>query len=172
MGISNLSDYPAAKVVVACLKCRLRVQYDRAAMIAASGDRPLPTCSPALHGATAARWSTGRRSISMSVAAQPTRSFPTCCARPGSCDGFRGTNSPAGCSGKMVTHSRTRYVAIKFEIRRELAIAKAKRGNDWQVQSIENSWRDTMDDRETLRDVRQLNRTGSMFTRVICAIDG
>ncbi len=33
MGISKLSDYPAAKSVVACLKCRLRVQYDRAAII-------------------------------------------------------------------------------------------------------------------------------------------
>ncbi len=42
MGISNLSDYPAAKFVVACLKCRLRVQYDRAAMLSAGGDRPLP----------------------------------------------------------------------------------------------------------------------------------
>jgi hypothetical protein len=72
----------------------------------------------------------------------------------------------------MVTQSRTRYVAIKVEIRREPAITRAKRGNDWQVQSLENGWRDTMDDRETLRDVRQLNRTGSMFTRVICAIDG
>ncbi len=72
----------------------------------------------------------------------------------------------------MVTQSRTRYVAIKVEIRRELAIAKAKRGNGWQVQSIENSCRDMMDARETLRGVRQLNRTGSMFTRVICAIDG
>jgi hypothetical protein len=40
--ISNLSDYPAAKIVVACLKCRLRVQYDRAAMLATGGDRPLP----------------------------------------------------------------------------------------------------------------------------------
>ncbi len=72
----------------------------------------------------------------------------------------------------MVTQSRTRYVAVKVEIRRELAIARAKRGNDWQVQSIENSWGDTMDDRETLRDIHHLNRTGSMFTRVICAIDG
>ena len=72
----------------------------------------------------------------------------------------------------MVTQNRTRYVAIKVEIRRELAIARAKRGNDWQVQSIENSWGDTMDDRQTLRDIRHLNRAGSMFTRVICAIDG
>jgi hypothetical protein len=72
----------------------------------------------------------------------------------------------------MATQSRTRYVAIKVEIRRELTVAKARRGNDWQVQSIENSWGDTMDDRETLRDVRHLNRIGSVFTRVICAIDG
>ena len=62
----------------------------------------------------------------------------------------------------MVTQSRTRYVAIKVEIRRELTVAKARRGNDWQVQSIENSW----------GDVRHLNRIGSVFTRVICAIDG
>jgi hypothetical protein len=60
--------------------------------------------------------------------------------------------------------------AIRQEIRRELAIAKAKRGNDWQVQSIENSWGDTMDDRETLKILRQINRTGSMFARIIGAI--
>jgi hypothetical protein len=78
----------------------------------------------------------------------------------------------AGYSAWMtVTQSKTTDEAIKAEIRRQLAIAKAKRGNDWQVQSIENSWGDTMDDRETLRDVRQLNRTGSMFTRVICGFD-
>jgi hypothetical protein len=39
-----------------------------------------------------------------------------------------------------VTQSKTTDEAIKAEIRRQLAIAKAKRGNDWQVQSIENSW--------------------------------
>jgi hypothetical protein len=70
-----------------------------------------------------------------------------------------------------VTQSKTTDEAIKAEIRRQLAIAKAKRGNDWQVQSIENSWDDTMDDRETLRDIRSLNRTGSMFARVICGFD-
>jgi hypothetical protein len=42
-----------------------------------------------------------------------------------------------------VTQSITRDDAIKAEIRRELEIAKAKQGNDWQVQAIENSWGDT-----------------------------
>jgi hypothetical protein len=70
-----------------------------------------------------------------------------------------------------VTQSKTPDEAIKVEIRRELAIARAKRGDDWQVQSIENSWGDTMNDRETLRDIRSLNRTGSMFAWVICGFD-
>jgi hypothetical protein len=60
--------------------------------------------------------------------------------------------------------------AIRREIRRELAIAKAKRGNDWQLQSLENSWGDTMGDRETLKIIRRLNGTGSMFASIICAI--
>ncbi len=42
MGISNLSDYPAAKIVLACLKSRLRVQYDRAAVLAGGGNRAAP----------------------------------------------------------------------------------------------------------------------------------
>ena len=60
--------------------------------------------------------------------------------------------------------------AIRAEIRRELAIAKATRGNDWQVQSIVNSWGDTMDDRETLKAVRRLNQTGSMFETIVGTI--
>lgn len=36
-----LSSYPAEKVVVTCTKCGLRKRYDKAAMLAAGGDRPL-----------------------------------------------------------------------------------------------------------------------------------
>ncbi|RWA84942.1 hypothetical protein [Mesorhizobium sp.] len=44
----------------------------------------------------------------------------------------------------------------------ELAIARAKHGSSWEVQSIVNSWGDTMDDRETLAAIRLFNRTGSV----------
>ena len=37
-----LSAYPAGKVILACDKCGLNVQYDKAAMLAAGGDRALP----------------------------------------------------------------------------------------------------------------------------------
>lgn len=50
--------------------------------------------------------------------------------------------------------------AVRCEIRR----------NSWEVQSIANSWGDTMDDRETLAAIRLFNRTGSMFASVICSI--
>ncbi|MER9629612.1 hypothetical protein [Mesorhizobium sp. M0296] len=60
--------------------------------------------------------------------------------------------------------------AVRCEIRRELAVARAKHGNSWEVQSIANSWGHTMDDRETLAAIRLLNRTGSMFAGVICSI--
>lgn len=60
--------------------------------------------------------------------------------------------------------------AVRCEIRRELAVARAKHGNSWEVQSIANSWDDTMDDRETLTAIRLFNRTGSMFAGVICSI--
>lgn len=55
--------------------------------------------------------------------------------------------------------------AVRCEIRRELAVAGAKLGNSWEVQSIVNSW-----DRETLAAIRLFNRTGSMFADVICSI--
>ena len=51
--------------------------------------------------------------------------------------------------------------AVRREIRRELAVARAKPGN---------SWGDTLDDRETLAAIRLFNRTGSMFAGVICSI--
>jgi len=37
----RLKDYPAAKIIVSCGKCALRVQYDKQAMLRAGGDRPL-----------------------------------------------------------------------------------------------------------------------------------
>jgi hypothetical protein len=81
-----------------------------------------------------------------------------------------GTNLIAEYSEVMESTVMDSDDAIKREIRRELAIAKAKRGNDWQVQALENGWGDTMDDRETLKIIRRLNGTGSMFARIICAI--
>lgn len=59
---------------------------------------------------------------------------------------------------------------VRCEIRRELAVARAKHGNSWEVQSIANSWGDTIADRETLATIRLFNRTGSMFAGVICSI--
>ncbi|RWK48113.1 hypothetical protein [Mesorhizobium sp.] len=60
--------------------------------------------------------------------------------------------------------------AVRGEIRRELAVVRTKHGNRWEVQSIANSWGDTMDDRETSAAIRLFNRTGSMFAGVICSI--
>ena len=40
-GAAALSSYPEAKIIVACDKCGMRAQYDKAAMLAAGGDRPL-----------------------------------------------------------------------------------------------------------------------------------
>jgi hypothetical protein len=40
-GSAALSSYPEAKVIVACDKCGMRAQFDKAAMLAAGGDRPL-----------------------------------------------------------------------------------------------------------------------------------
>lgn len=37
-----LSAYPADKLILECPKCGLRVQYDKAAMLQAGGDRGLP----------------------------------------------------------------------------------------------------------------------------------
>lgn len=71
----------------------------------------------------------------------------------------------------MVTQSVLLDEAIRSDIRRELAIAKWKFGNDnWQVLSIEGSWGDTLDDRQTLQYLRDLNRTGSIFSAVLRAI--
>lgn len=62
------------------------------------------------------------------------------------------------------------HTSIRGEIRREIAIAKANRGNDWQLHSIVNSWGSTMDDRETLQAIRTLNQTGSMFATIVCTV--
>ncbi|MEI8703399.1 hypothetical protein [Mesorhizobium sp. ISC15] len=59
--------------------------------------------------------------------------------------------------------SETAVICLDEAVRRELAVARAKHGNSWEVQSIVNSWGDTMDDRETLAAIRLFNRTGSMF---------
>ena len=37
-------------------------------------------------------------------------------------------------------------------------------------QSIANSWGDTMDDRETLKAIRCLNQTGSMFATIVSTV--
>jgi hypothetical protein len=58
--------------------------------------------------------------------------------------------------------------AVKEEIRRELAKAKARFGDDFEVLCLEGSSGDTLDDRQTLRMLRYLNRTGSMCKTVIC----
>lgn len=41
MSSSLLSSYPSDKIVVACKKCGMRKQFDKAAMLRAGGDRPL-----------------------------------------------------------------------------------------------------------------------------------
>jgi hypothetical protein len=61
--------------------------------------------------------------------------------------------------------------AIHAEMVRELEIAKAKYGKHYfEVLCIEGGWGDTLDDRQALRLLRSLNRTGSMFWAVICRI--
>jgi hypothetical protein len=60
--------------------------------------------------------------------------------------------------------------AIRAEIRRELEIARAKYGETFEVLCIEGSWNDTIDDRKALQLLRTLNRTGSMYSEVICQV--
>lgn len=43
--------------------------------------------------------------------------------------------------------SETAVFASITPVWRELAVARTKHGNSWEVQSIANSWGDTMDDR-------------------------
>jgi hypothetical protein len=59
---------------------------------------------------------------------------------------------------------------VQNEIRRELAKAKARFGDDFEILCFEGSWGDTLDDRQMLRMLRYLNRTGSMYREVICQI--
>lgn len=66
--------------------------------------------------------------------------------------------------------SETSVICLDDAVRRELAGARAKHGNSWEVQPIANSWGDTMHDRETLGAIRLFNRTGSMFAGVTCSI--
>lgn len=48
--------------------------------------------------------------------------------------------------------------AIMAEIRREMLIAKIQWGDDdLEIRMIEDSWGDTLDDRETLRMLRSVN---------------
>jgi hypothetical protein len=61
---------------------------------------------------------------------------------------------------------------IKAEIRRQMAIARTKYGpRDFALLCIEGSWGDTLDDRETLAMLRSLNRTGSIYKKVIGRIE-
>jgi hypothetical protein len=58
--------------------------------------------------------------------------------------------------------------AVRAAVRHEMAIAKAKYGEDhFEVICIEGSRGDTLDDRQTLRLLRALNRTGSMVQEFI-----
>ncbi|RWC82922.1 hypothetical protein EN858_29950 [Mesorhizobium sp. M4B.F.Ca.ET.215.01.1.1] len=66
--------------------------------------------------------------------------------------------------------SETAVICLDDAVRRELAVARAKHGNSWEVQSIANSWGDIMDDRETLGAIHLFDRTGSVFAGVICSI--
>jgi hypothetical protein len=60
--------------------------------------------------------------------------------------------------------------ALRGEVRRELEIARAKYGESFEVLCIEGSWGDTIDDRKALELLRTLNRTGSMYSEVICQL--
>ena len=60
--------------------------------------------------------------------------------------------------------------AIRAGVRRELEIARAKYGNHFELLCIEGSWGDTIDGRKALQLLRTLNRTGSMYAKVICRI--
>jgi hypothetical protein len=59
---------------------------------------------------------------------------------------------------------------VQNEIRRELAKAKARFGNDFEIVCLEGSWGDTLDDRQLLGMLRYLNRTGSMYREITCLI--
>jgi hypothetical protein len=60
--------------------------------------------------------------------------------------------------------------AIRAEVRRELEIARAKYGEHFELLCIEGSGGDTIDDRKALELLRTLNRTGSMYSEVICRV--
>lgn len=61
---------------------------------------------------------------------------------------------------------------IKSEILRQIAIARTKYGpRDFALLCIEGSWGDTLDDRKTLSMLRSLNRTGSIYKKVICRVE-
>jgi hypothetical protein len=60
--------------------------------------------------------------------------------------------------------------AIRAEVRRELEIARAKYGEHFELLCIEGSCGDTIDDGKALELLRTLNRTGSMYSEVICQV--
>ncbi|EHK56880.1 hypothetical protein [Allomesorhizobium alhagi] len=59
---------------------------------------------------------------------------------------------------------------IRSEVRREMEIARAKYGENFELLCIEGSWGDTIDDRKALQLLRSLNRTGSIYAKVICRV--
>jgi hypothetical protein len=52
-----------------------------------------------------------------------------------------------------------------------LAKAKARFGDDFKVLCLEGSWGDTLGDRQTLKMLRHLNRTGSIYREIISRAD-
>lgn len=58
--------------------------------------------------------------------------------------------------------------AICTEVRRELEVARAKYGEHFELLCIEGSWGDAIDDRKALQLLRSMNRTGSIYAKVIC----
>jgi hypothetical protein len=60
--------------------------------------------------------------------------------------------------------------AIRAQVRREMEIARAKYGENFEMLCLEGSWGDTIDDRKALQLLRSLNRTGSIYGEVICHV--
>lgn len=71
----------------------------------------------------------------------------------------------ARCQAALLTGA-TDTVAIKAEIRSLLRQAMEKFGPSIELTAIENSWGDTLNDKETLLELRGILETGSIFDTI------
>ena len=59
---------------------------------------------------------------------------------------------------------------INAEIERELAIAKARWGETFELKCLEGSRGDTLDDADILRMLRYFQANGTVYSRVFAAV--